>query len=262
MNNKIEQIYRILVENGFRVTTDTRKIAPGDVFFALKGENFDGNDFVPSALQAGAAGVVTDDPHRYADTEQVIVVEDVLTALQQTATLHRMKMGIPVLCLTGSNGKTTTKELLRRVLACRFEVCATQGNLNNHIGVPLTLLSLRPGHQFAVVEMGASHPHEIRDLCAIARPDYGYITNFGRAHLEGFGGVEGVIRTKSELYDFLRENDGLAFVRADDPLQMQRSEGIRRYTFSSQGRPADIAIEMLSSLPRVTGRFSSAEFAS
>ena len=261
MNNKIEQIYRILVENGFRVTTDTRKIAPGDVFFALKGENFDGNDFVPSALQAGAAGVVTDDPHRYADTGQVIVVEDVLTALQQTATLHRMKMGIPVLCLTGSNGKTTTKELLRRVLACRFEVCATQGNLNNHIGVPLTLLSLRPGHQFAVVEMGASHPHEIRDLCAIARPDYGYITNFGRAHLEGFGGVEGVIRTKSELYDFLRENDGLAFVRADDPLQMQRSEGIRRYTFSSQGRPADVAIEMLSSLPRVTGRFSSAEFA-
>ena len=258
--NKIEQIYRILCENGFRVTTDTRKIALGDVFFALKGENFDGNDFVPFALQAGAAGVVTDDPSRYTDTEQVIVVEDVLTALQQTATLHRMKMGIPVLCLTGSNGKTTTKELLRRVLSCRFEVCATQGNLNNHIGVPLTLLSLRPGHQFAVVEMGASHPHEIRDLCAIARPDYGYITNFGRAHLEGFGGVEGVIRTKSELYDFLRENDGLAFVRADDPLQMQRSEGIRRYTFSSQGRQADVAIEMLSSLPRVTGRFSSAEF--
>lgn len=260
MATSISDLYALFRRHP-HVSTDTRRIEPGSIFFALRGATFDGNRFVNEALAKGAAWAVADDPAAAGTDARVLVVDDTLRTLQELARTHRRTLGIPILAVAGSNGKTTTKELLRRVLACRFEVCATQGNLNNHIGVPLTLLSLRPGHQFAVVEMGASHPHEIRDLCAIARPDYGYITNFGRAHLEGFGGVEGVIRTKSELYDFLRENDGLAFVRADDPLQMQRSEGIRRYTFSSQGRPADVAIEMLSSLPRVTGRFSSAEFA-
>lgn len=262
MDEKLKRIYATYAGNGFRAVTDTRKLQAGDVFFALKGDNFDGNDFIPLALETGASAVVTDDAVRYADGERVILVPDVLTALQQVATEHRMRMGIPVLCLTGSAGKTTTKELLRAVLACRFDVCATQGNLNNHIGVPLTLLSLRPHHEFAVVEMGASHPHEIRDLTVIARPDYGYITNFGRAHLEGFGGVEGVIRTKSELYDYLRDHDGTAFVNADDPIQMQRSGGIRRFSFSAVGMPCDTAVELSASLPRVCGRFAGTTFSS
>lgn len=256
----VPRIYGMLQENGFRLTTDTRKITPGDLFFALKGDNFDGNDFAGRALELGAGAVVVDDAVRYADGERVIVVPDVLAALQGVARWHRREMGIPVLCLTGSNGKTTTKELLREVLSRKFDVCATQGNLNNHIGVPLTLLSIREHHDFAVVEMGASHPHEIRDLSAIACPDYGYITNFGRAHLEGFGGVEGVIRTKSELYDFLRENGGVAFVNADDAVQMERSEGITRYAFSAKGAAADVAVELVSSLPVVSGRFGPVDF--
>lgn len=256
----MNRIYSLLEKNGVRVTTDTRKIGGGDIFFALKGDNFDGNDFAGKALELGAAAVVVDDAKRYSEADKIVLVPDVLAALQNVATYHRMKMNIPVLCLTGSNGKTTSKELLRAVLSRKFDVCATEGNLNNHIGVPLTLLSIRPHHNFAVVEMGASHPHEIRDLSAIARPDYGYITNYGRAHLEGFGGVEGVIRTKSELYDFLREHGGRAFVNADDPLQMERSAGIERYTFSAKGTPADVQTELLSSLPVVSGRFSSTEF--
>lgn len=259
-DDKIRRIYDLYARNGRRAVTDTRKLKPGDVFFALKGDNFDGNDFVPQALAAGAAGVVADDAARYADTDRVAVVPDTLAALQAVATEHRLRMGIPVLCLTGSAGKTTTKELIRAVLGCRFDVCATQGNLNNHIGVPLTLLSLEPHHNFAVVEMGASHPHEIRDLCAIARPDYGYITNFGRAHLEGFGGVEGVIRAKSELYDYLRAHGGKAFVNADDPLQMQRSEGIDRVGFSSKGASCDTAVELSAAQPQVCGRFAATDF--
>lgn len=256
----VDRIYGLLEKNGIRLTTDTRKIGNGDVFFALKGENFDGNEFAGKALEAGASAVVVDDAKRYTDTDRIVLVSDVLAALQNVATYHRLKMNIPVFCLTGSNGKTTSKELLRAVLSRKFDVCATEGNLNNHIGVPLTLLSIRPHHNFAVVEMGASHPHEIRDLSAIARPDYGYITNYGRAHLEGFGGVEGVIRTKSELYDFLREHAGRAFVNADDPIQMEKSAGIERYTFSSKGAKADVRTELLSSLPAVSGRFASTEF--
>ncbi|MDD4820581.1 MAG: UDP-N-acetylmuramoyl-tripeptide--D-alanyl-D-alanine ligase [Flavobacteriales bacterium] len=257
---KIQDIYSLIVKNGFHFTTDTRKINAGDVFFALKGENFNGNDYGNAALEKGAVAIVVDDDTRYSDSENTFVVDDVLSALQKVATLHRVSMKVPVLCLTGSNGKTTSKELISRVLSKKYNVCATSGNFNNHVGVPLTLLSIRAEHDFAVVEMGASHLHEIEQLSAIARPDYGYITNFGRAHLEGFGGVEGVIKTKSELYDFLRNNGGTAFVNADDELQIKRSNGVRRFTFSSKNAPADVSVEMTSSLPIVSGKVEGVPF--
>ncbi len=192
------------------VCTDSRRVTEGAMFFALRGENFDGNRFAAQALDSGASCCVVDDPKAATD-ERCIVVKDVLHTLQALARHHRRKLGIPVLAVTGSNGKTTTKELVSRVLACRYRIGVTQGNLNNHIGVPLTLLSLNGSTQFGVVEMGANHPGEIAALCAIAEPDYGLITNIGKAHLEGFGGVEGIRRGKGELFDYLREKCGVAF---------------------------------------------------
>ena len=203
-----------------RVTTDSRHIEPGGIFFALKGERFDGNRFAAESLRLGAAYAVADDPALRDDPAaregRLIVVDDALGALQELAREHRRELGIPVLAVTGSNGKTTTKELLRRVLSERFTVLATGGNLNNHIGVPLTLLSLTREAEFAVVEMGASARGEIALLASIAEPNYGLITNIGRAHLDGFGGPEGVRRGKGELFDFLRDNGGRAFVAAED----------------------------------------------
>ena len=203
-----------------RVTTDSRHIEPGGIFFALKGERFDGNRFAAESLRLGAAFAVADDPALRDDPAaregRLIVVDDALWALQELAREHRRELGIPVLAVTGSNGKTTTKELLRRVLSERFTVLATGGNLNNHIGVPLTLLSLTREAEFAVVEMGASARGEIALLASIAEPNYGLITNIGRAHLDGFGGPEGVRRGKGELFDFLRDNGGRAFVAAED----------------------------------------------
>ena len=203
-----------------RVTTDSRHIEPGGIFFALKGERFDGNRFAAESLRLGAAFAVADDPALRDDPAaregRLIVVDDALGALQELAREHRRELGIPVLAVTGSNGKTTTKELLRRVLSERFTVLATGGNLNNHIGVPLTLLSLTREAEFAVVEMGASARGEIALLASIAEPNYGLITNIGRAHLDGFGGPEGVRRGKGELFDFRRDNGGRAFVAAED----------------------------------------------
>ena len=203
-----------------RVTPDSRHIEPGGIFFALKGERFDGNRFAAESLRLGAAFAVADDPALRDDPAaregRLIVVDDALGALQELAREHRRELGIPVLAVTGSNGKTTTKELLRRVLSERFTVLATGGNLNNHIGVPLTLLSLTREAEFAVVEMGASARGEIALLASIAEPNYGLITNIGRAHLDGFGGPEGVRRGKGELFDFLRDNGGRAFVAAED----------------------------------------------
>ena len=203
-----------------RVTTDSRHIEPGGIFFALKGERFDGNRFAAESLRLGAAFAVADDPALRDDPAaregRLIVVDDALGALQELAREHRRELGIPVLAVTGSNGKTTTKELRRRVLSERFTVLATGGNLNNHIGVPLTLLSLTREAEFAVVEMGASARGEIALLASIAEPNYGLITNIGRAHLDGFGGPEGVRRGKGELFDFLRDNGGRAFVAAED----------------------------------------------
>lgn len=200
-----------------RISTDTRRIEPDSIFFALRGARFDGNRFAAEALARGAALVVADDPAAVTDP-RIRLVPDVLKALQELARRHRRELGIPILAISGSNGKTTTKELVSRVLARRFEVYATHGNLNNHIGVPLTLLAMTPATQFGVVEMGASACGEIALLASIAEPDFGLLTNVGRAHLEGFGGPEGVRRGKGELYDYLARSGGRAFVPADDPV--------------------------------------------
>ena len=197
------------------VSTDTRHIEPGSIFFALRGANFDGNRFAREALDKGAAAAVCDDPAAVVDP-RIRLVGNTLTALQQLARLHRRMLGIPILAISGSSGKTTTKELISRVLAARFRIYATHGNLNNHIGVPLTLLAMTPETQFGIVEMGASACGEIALLASIAEPDYGLLTNIGRAHLGGFGGPEGVRRGKGELFDFLASHGGRAFVRKED----------------------------------------------
>lgn len=202
------------------VTTDSRRAGEGAIFFALRGDRFDGNRFAAAALEAGAAAAVVDDASVAAQAGaaagRIVTVSDTLAALQALAREHRRRLGIPLLAVAGSNGKTTTKELVSRVLAEKYAVYATQGNLNNHIGVPLTLLAMTRDTELGVVEMGASACGEIALLCSIAEPNFGLLTNVGRAHLEGFGGVEGVRRGKGELYDYLAANGGRAFVRRDD----------------------------------------------
>ncbi|WP_373516319.1 UDP-N-acetylmuramoyl-tripeptide--D-alanyl-D-alanine ligase [Pricia sp.] len=216
-----------------RVCTDTRKITEDCIFFALKGDNFNGNTYAAEALRKGAAYAVIDEGE-YAISDSYILVKDALKALQQLATFHRNFNTAKVIALTGSNGKTTTKELINAVLSRRYRTIATVGNLNNHIGVPLTLLSITNGTEIAIVEMGANHQKEIESLCNIARPDFGYITNFGKAHLEGFGGEEGVIKGKSELYDYLEANGKSIFMNADDPIQFEKLAGhIKKFGFSS-----------------------------
>lgn len=228
----LEILYRQRI-HGHRVTTDSRQILPGDVFIALKGENFDGNRYAADALKKGASLAVIDDSEKY--TEGCEVVEDALTFLQQLAAYHRRQLGIPILGITGTNGKTTTKELCHAVLSQKYKTVATAGNLNNHIGVPLTLLSMDESTEFGIVEMGANHPGEIGELCAIADPDFGIITNIGRAHLEGFGCYENIISTKRALYDHLFCKNGKVFVNAADPLLMEITEGHNRSTYGQAG---------------------------
>lgn len=212
----IEKLYKAYLASR-RVTTDSRAITPGCLFFAFKGATFDGNAFAPQALELGAALCVISD-QQYKVDERCLVVPDVLATLQELAREHRRHLTIPVIGITGTNGKTTTKELVHAVLAKRYKTSATAGNFNNHLGVPLTLLSIPTDAQIAIVEMGANHPGEIAQLCGIADPDYGLITNVGRAHLEGFGSFEGVIRTKTELYHHLAVKDGTIFVNADNSI--------------------------------------------
>lgn len=201
------------------VSTDTRRIGPGNLFFALKGPNFNANEFAPKALEMGASVVVIDDPKYWVeDDERYFICEDVLTTLQKLATFHRRKFNIPVIGLTGSNGKTTSKELLNAVLNQKFNTLATIGNLNNHIGVPLTLLRLKPEHEIAIIEMGANKQGDIKELCDITEPTHGFITNIGKAHLEGMGGPEGVLKTKTELFQHLRETKGTVFINSQDPI--------------------------------------------
>ncbi len=211
------RLYSLFCEHP-HVSTDTRHIEPDSIFFALRGTSFDGNRFAADALAQGAVCAVVDDPVVAATDSRMLLVDDTLQALQDLAREHRRALGIPIIAIAGSNGKTTTKELVSRVLAERYTVYATRGNLNNHIGVPLTLLSMTSEIQLGVVEMGASACGEIARLTAIAEPDYGLLTNIGRCHLEGFGGPEGVRRGKGELFDFLDDTGGWAFVRADDPV--------------------------------------------
>ena len=203
----IEQLYASFKQsNG--VTTDTRQCKEGMMFFALRGENFDGNRYAVEALGKGCSYVVVDNREYFAeDNPQMIFVDDSLKALQQLARHHRRQLGTTIVGVTGTNGKTTTKELMAAVLKRRYNILYTQGNLNNHIGVPLTLLQLNSLHEMAIVEMGANHPGDIKELVDIAEPDYGVITNVGMAHLQGFGSLEGVIRTKGELYDYIRTTE-------------------------------------------------------
>lgn len=210
--------------------TDTRKLLPGGMFFALKGPNFNANAFASQALEAGCRYAVVDDPAVAVD-ERYLVVSDVLRALQELARHHRRTFNIPVVAITGTNGKTTTKELVHAVLSADRPTLATEGNLNNHIGVPLTLLRLKPEHRIAIIEMGANHVGDIRELVEIAEPTHGLITNIGRAHLEGFGSYEGVVKAKTEMYDFLGAHKGILFVHGDDPLLMAKSEGLQRVTY-------------------------------
>src|SRR6187402_1258807 len=212
------------------VSIDTRKIGVNSFFVAIKGENFDANTFAKEALDKGASYVIIDNKDYFID-ERTVLVENSLVALQELAKYHRNYLKLPIVALTGSNGKTTTKELINVVLSKKFITKATVGNLNNHIGVPLTLLSFNEKTEIGIVEMGANHKKEIEFLCEIAQPDYGYITNFGKAHLEGFGGVEGVIQGKSEMYNYLSNNDKLAFVNLEDLIQVEKTEHIKSFTF-------------------------------
>lgn len=211
----IEEIYQLFLSNPL-ICTDTRKLLPNSLFFALKGGNFNGNLFADQALESGAAFAIVDELHGAIDSRKILV-NDALTSMQQLATYHRRQLNIPVLGITGSNGKTTSKELIAAVLKKKFNTYYTQGNLNNHIGVPLTLLALNKSHEFAVVEMGANHQKEIELLASIAEPNFGLITNIGKAHLEGFGGIEGVKKGKGELYDYLKTNNQLIFIQYDNP---------------------------------------------
>lgn len=220
----IEQLYEIYLKHP-SVKTDTRLLKPGDIFFALKGPNFNGNAFAPKALELGAAYAVIDEVPAAKD-DRLLLVPDVLTALQDLSLHHRKQFDIPFIAITGSNGKTTTKELVHAALSAEYITYTTRGNLNNHIGIPLTLLSVRRDAEFAVIEMGANHQKEIEGYCRYALPTHGIITNIGRAHLEGFGGPEGVKKGKGELYDHLRDNGGTAFVLRDSDDLRQMSRGI------------------------------------
>ena len=230
----LEELYAIYLRHP-EVSTDSRRIPKDGLFFALRGERFDGNAYAEAALSAGAAYAIIDDPIHATD-ERMLLVEDSLHTLQLLAAHHRDALGLPLIAITGTNGKTTTKELTAAVLAQSYDLLYTEGNLNNHIGVPLTLLRLRSHHQLALIEMGASKPGDIAELTAIAHPNYGLITNIGQAHLEGFGSLEGVRRTKGELYEYLRLHGGIIFYNADDATLTSMSEGETRLGYSTAGQ--------------------------
>lgn len=242
----IAQLYSIWQKHS-EVITDSRNVISGCLFFALKGENFDGNEFAEKALQAGAAYAITDRPLPDL-SDRYIIVDDVLDTLQQLASFHRCQLKIPVIAITGTNGKTTTKELTAAVLSKKYRTAATKGNLNNHIGVPLTLLSLRNDTEIAIIEMGANHIGEIAALCSIAQPTHGLITNIGKAHLEGFGGFEGVKQAKMELYQYLRSKKGIIFINNSDRVLLQGSCGLTLATYGT-GENAGVTGANISSSP-------------
>lgn len=225
----LNELYELFLHHE-KITTDSRHCPTNSLFFALKGERFDGNQYAAKALEAGAAYAIIDNPE-YLSGDRMILVDNVLDCLQQLAHRHRKALGIPVIGITGTNGKTTTKELLASVLATKFNVLATEGNLNNQIGVPLTLLRMNPDHEIAVVEMGASHPGDIDELVHIVAPNYGLITNVGCAHLEGFGSFEGVLHTKGELYDYLRHTNGKIFINQENKDLMGIAHGLEQITY-------------------------------
>jgi len=232
------------------ICTDTRKLEEGALFFALGGPNFEGNQFAEKALKKGALAVVIDNPKLTIKGKNIILVQNTLSTLQDLAKYHRQKLNTTLIALTGSNGKTTTKDLIRGVLAAKYKVLATHNNLNNHIGVPLTLLKLKPHHQIGVIEMGANNPGEIAALTEIIKPNWGYITNFGKAHLEGFGSLEGVIRSKSELYKYLINNKQNILINLDDSVQIKQTQG---YKVSSFGQTRKAHFQWEGSSPNEEG---------
>lgn len=261
----LTELYDIYVKHP-EICTDTRKIKPGCIFFALKGPRFDANAFAAEALNAGAAYAVIDDI-AHQTSERCIVVNDVLQTLQQLAAHHRSMLNIPVLAIVGSNGKTTTKELITSVLSTRKKVLATPGNFNNHIGLPLTLLMLTAEHEIAVIEMGANHIGENAFLCEIARPDCGLITNNGKDHLEGFGSIEGVAQSNSELYYYLLKNGGTAFVNANDEWLMRMATRLtKKITYAANDdvkqAKADIMGKALQLQPHILFTLNESEFTS
>ncbi len=248
----IPNLYKIFLENP-SVQTDTRNLNPGDIFFALKGPSFNGNEFAKKALDAGAAYAVIDEA-AYALDEKTILVEDALETLQQLALHHRNQFDIPFIAITGSNGKTTTKELMHAVLSTTYKTYTTEGNFNNHIGVPLTILKIRKDAEMAVIEMGANHQQEIASYCRIALPTHGLITNCGKAHLEGFGSEEGVRKGKGELFDHLRAHGGTAFVMKDYDYLVEMSKGIKAVSYGTSG--ADVTGTVATSDPYLAVSFS------
>ncbi len=248
---KLKQLHQLfLSSNG--ICSDTRQIKPNQIFVALKGDNFNGNNYAEEALKKGALKAIVDED--FEDMSSKIKVDNALKTLQDLASFHREFLQIPIIGITGSNGKTTTKRLIHYVLEQKFNIKSTEGNLNNHIGVPLSLLKLNENTEIGVIEMGANHQKEIAFLSEIAKPDFGYITNFGKAHLEGFGGIEGVIKGKSELYDFLNKHQKLAFVNADDKKQMQKLKDSKKYSFG-EAEHADLNIYFKSANPFVELEF-------
>jgi UDP-N-acetylmuramoyl-tripeptide--D-alanyl-D-alanine ligase len=242
--NEIEFIYTLFQKHP-KVITDSRKIEDGCLFFALKGDLFNGNKYAEEALQKGAAYAIIDE-QEYKKDDKTVLVDDVLSTLQKLATFHRRRMLIPIIGITGSNGKTTTKELISVVLNSQYNCHFTKGNLNNHIGVPLTLLELTSEHEVAIIEMGANHVGEIDFLCKIAEPTHGIITNIGKAHLEGFGGIEGVKKGKSELYKFIQWQNGVVFINMEEPFLSELFEGISKRVFykkSEKPNPLEASYE-------------------
>ncbi len=247
----IKELYK-LFRQSYKVSTDTRKITQDCIYFALKGDNFNGNLFADEALKKGALYAVVDEKPTK-DNHNIILVDDVLEVLQLLASYHREQLNIPIISLTGSNGKTTTKELINTVLSTKYNTTATLGNLNNHIGVPLTLLSMTPETEIGIVEMGANHLKEIALLSNIAKPDYGYITNFGKAHLEGFGSLDGVVQGKTELYKHIKNRNKTVFININDKKQVERSEGMNRVTFGNSD--ADYIFRFVTADPFVSLKF-------
>ena len=249
----LEDLYRIYINNPV-ISKDTRNISKNCIYFALKGESFDGNRFAKEAIEKGAAYAVIDDPD-YQLNDNYLLVDDCLTTLQKLANHHRQKLTIPIIAISGSNGKTTTKELIATALSGRHNTLYTQGNYNNHIGVPLTLLSIDQSHEFAVIEMGANHQKEIDFLCSIADPDYGMLTNIGKAHLEGFGGVEGVIKGKTELYRHLEKKNGTVFINSDDELLMSLKPNCKVITYGTN-QQSDCVGSLAKTHPTLKGKWS------
>ncbi|MGB0790764.1 MAG: UDP-N-acetylmuramoyl-tripeptide--D-alanyl-D-alanine ligase [Flavobacteriaceae bacterium] len=257
---KIDELYELFKQSS-GVCTDTRNLEKNQLFFALKGPSFNGDDFALEAINKGALYAIVS-KNCTENSERIIPVEDPLKALQKLARLHRDQFEIPVIGLTGSNGKTTTKELINAVLSSEYETLCTKGNLNNHIGVPLTLLKLQSTHEIAIIEMGANHQGEIAELCEIANPNLGLITNFGKAHLEGFGGIEGVIKGKSELYQHLIHLGGVIFFNEEDSIQKEKLATYDNRSSYGLVKEADTYLELLQTEPTITLKWKNLELSS